>query len=168
MFKVIRGGVIYAPAYLGQQDILLAANKIIKIGQINPEKLKALDLECEVIEADNCIVMPGIVIDSHFAERGRMGRLLGAVAQNPKNLGVGIDENTAIIVKDDLNCFEVLGNGAIYVLDGENISYSGLSDQKAEGVLSIYDVKLHVLSSKDRFDLINRRPISITETQAKS
>lgn len=109
---------------------------------------------------------PGIVIDSHFAERGRIGRLLGAVAQNPKNLGVGIDENTAIIVKNELNCFEVFGEGGVYVLDGQNISYSGLSDQQAEGVLSIYDVNLHILASKDRFDLLKRRPISSTEDQS--
>jgi cyanophycinase-like exopeptidase len=42
--------------------------------------------------------MDNVVIDLHFAERGRMGRLLGAVAQNPRNLGLGIDENTAIVL----------------------------------------------------------------------
>ena len=45
-------------------------------------------------------LIEGVVIDSHFAERGRMGRLLGAVAQNPANLGLGIDESTAILVED--------------------------------------------------------------------
>jgi cyanophycinase len=58
-----------------------------------------------------------VVIDSHFAERGRMGRLLGAVAQNPRNIGLGINEDTAIVVSGDER-FEVIGSGAVYVVDG--------------------------------------------------
>jgi cyanophycinase len=98
------------------------------------------------------------VIDSHFAERGRIGRLLGAVSQNPRNLGIGIDEDTAIIVEDH-DCFWVLGSGAVYVIDGAGISYSSLSEKTPEGVVSIDDVKLHVLGAGDQFDLRKRRPI---------
>ena len=97
-----------------------------------------------------------VVIDSHFAERGRFGRLLGAVAQNPKNLGLGIDEDTAIVVKQ--HGLTVLGSGAVYVLDGSGASYSSLSEQNPEGVLSVFDTKLHVLSQGDAFDLETRRP----------
>lgn len=103
-------------------------------------------------------LIEGVVIDSHFAERGRMGRLLGAVAQNPKNLGIGIDEDTAIVVKSG-EVFEVLGSGAIYVVDGTGISYSGLSEHMAEGTLSVYDVKLHVLTHGDSFDMRTLRPL---------
>jgi cyanophycinase len=97
------------------------------------------------------------VIDSHFAERGRMGRLLGAVSQNPKNLGLGIDEDTAVYVQNQ-DFFEVLGSGAVYVVDGSGITFSSLSEKNAEGVLSVYDVKLHVLSRGDCFDLSSRQP----------
>lgn len=103
-------------------------------------------------------LLQGVVVDSHFAERGRMGRLLGAVAQNPANLGVGIDEATAIIV-DHTACFRVLGEGGVHVVDGAGISFSSLSEERPEGVLSIYDVRLHVLSEGDCFDLKQRRPI---------
>jgi cyanophycinase len=99
-----------------------------------------------------------VVIDSHFAERGRMGRLLGAVVQNPKNLGIGIDEDTAIVVRRG-EAVHVIGSGAVYMVDGAGISYSSLSEQNAEGVISIYDVKLHVLSKGDCFDLADRRPV---------
>src|SRR3954463_6950489 len=64
-----------------------------------------------------------VVIDSHFAERGRMGRLLGAVAQNPRSLGIGIDEDTAIIVEQSQH-LRVIGSGAIYMVEGRFISYS--------------------------------------------
>jgi cyanophycinase len=102
--------------------------------------------------------LSGVVIDSHFAERGRMGRLLGAVAQNPRNIGLGIDEDTAIVVTGG-GRFEVIGSGAVYAVDGMDISYSSLSEKKPEGILSIYDVKLHVLGQGDHFDLNERRPI---------
>jgi cyanophycinase len=98
-----------------------------------------------------------VIIDSHFAERGRFGRLLGAVVQNPENLGLGIDENTAIVTRGD-GTFCVLGTGAVYVMDGTDITYSSLSEKRAEGVVSIYDVKLHVLAESDTFDLNRRRP----------
>jgi cyanophycinase len=102
--------------------------------------------------------LSGVVIDSHFAERGRMGRLLGAVAQNPRNIGLGIDEDTAIIVTAQER-FEVIGSGAVYVVDGMDISYSSLSQQHPEGIVSIYDIKLHVLGQDDYYDLQARRPI---------
>jgi cyanophycinase len=100
----------------------------------------------------------GVVVDSHFAERGRFGRLLGAVAQNPKNIGLGIDEDTAIVV-DGNGRFRVLGSGAVYVVDGTGVSYSSLSERRPEGVLSIFDVKVHVLGEGDSYDLTRRCPI---------
>jgi cyanophycinase len=100
-----------------------------------------------------------VVIDQHFAERGRFGRLLGAVTQNPRTLGLGIDENTAIVVEGD-EAFEVLGAGAVYVLDGSGTSYSNLAEAQEEmdKAMSVFDVKLHVLSEGNRFDLQERRP----------
>jgi len=109
-------------------------------------------------------LIEGVVIDSHFAERGRVGRLLGAVAQNPRNLGLGIDESTAILVEDGER-FTVLGSGAVYVVDGTGISYSSLSEDSSDGVVTICDVKLHVLGQGDGFDIVQRTPIidSVTE-----
>jgi cyanophycinase len=99
----------------------------------------------------------GVVVDSHFAERGRFGRLLGAVAQNPKNIGLGIDEDTAIVVDQD-EWFRVIGSGAVYVVDGTGVSYSSLSERRPAGVLSIFDVKVHVLGDGDSYDLTRRCP----------
>ena len=99
----------------------------------------------------------GVIIDQHFMERGRVGRLLGAVAQNPKNLGIGIDEQTAIVVERG-NGFYVLGSGAVYVIDGSHVTYSNIAQEDLQKTLSIYNVTVHVLSQGDRFDLINREP----------
>jgi cyanophycinase len=103
-------------------------------------------------------LIDGVVIDTHFAERGRIGRLLSAVAQNPRNLGIGIDEDTAIIVKGDKE-FKVIGSGAVYVVDGTELAYSSLSEKRAEGVISIYNVKLHVLAEGNTYDLQTRQPV---------
>jgi cyanophycinase len=101
-----------------------------------------------------------VVIDSHFAQRGRMGRLIGAVMQNPRNLGLGIDEATAIVVEKGER-FDVVGPGAIYVVDGSQISYSSLSEERAEGIVTVHDVRLHVLGEGDCYDLTTRRPIVV-------
>ena len=102
-------------------------------------------------------LISGVIIDQHFMERGRVGRLLGAVAQNPKNLGIGIDEQTAIVVERE-NGFYVLGSGAVYVIDGQEVTYSNIAEEDLKKTLSIYDVRMHMLSQGHRFDLISRRP----------
>jgi cyanophycinase len=101
------------------------------------------------------------IIDQHFAERGRIGRLLGAVAQSPRVLGVGIDEDTAIILEGD--DFTVIGSGAVYVVDAEGVSASNIAEARAERALSIFDVRLHVLASGDGFRLTTRRPLGQPE-----
>lgn len=97
-----------------------------------------------------------VIIDQHFAERGRFGRLIGAVAHNPRILGIGIDEDTAAIVEG--NEFEVIGSGAVYVVDGSRVSYCNLAEVEPERVLSMHDVHVHVLGTGDHFDLAERRP----------
>lgn len=97
-----------------------------------------------------------VIIDQHFAERGRYGRLIGAVAHNPRLLGVGIDEDTALLVRGRTG--EVLGAGAVYVVDGEGATHSNVAEARAECALSIHDVCMHVLSSGDAFDFESRRP----------
>jgi cyanophycinase len=99
----------------------------------------------------------GVVIDQHFMERGRVGRLMGVVAQNPKNLGIGIDERTSIVVERG-ESFYVLGSGAVYVIDGTGVSYSNIAEEALRKTLSVYDLKVHVLSQGDRFDLAERLP----------
>jgi cyanophycinase len=101
-------------------------------------------------------LLPNVIIDQHFAERGRIGRLLGAVSQNPRELGIGIDEDTAIVVTG--HEFRVLGSGAVYLVDASAVTYSDVAEGRTDSTPSIYDLKLHVLSDGERFDLSTRRP----------
>lgn len=98
-----------------------------------------------------------VIIDQHFSQRGRFGRLLTGIAQNPEVLGIGIDENTAMVVNKDGNV-EVVGEGAVYFFDGSGISYTNVSEQYSEEVLSIYNVKMHVLKEGNKFNLKRRAP----------
>ena len=108
----------------------------------------------------------GVIIDQHFMERGRVGRLIGAVAQNPKNLGIGIDEETAIVVERGKD-FYVVGSGAVYVIDGSEVSYSNIAEEDMNKTLSIYDIRIHMLSEDDRFDLVNRSPRQLKRRAAE-
>jgi cyanophycinase len=98
-----------------------------------------------------------MLIDQHFAERGRMARLIGAVTQNPRVLGVGIDEDTAMIVEQNRQ-FRVLGAGAVYVVDASKATYSNIGDEDSDRTLSSFGLTIHMLSQADRFDLFTRTP----------
>jgi cyanophycinase len=104
-----------------------------------------------------------VIIDQHFAQRGRFGRLFGAVAHNPRVLGLGVDEDTAMVVERD--SFKVIGSGAVCVVDGAGVTHSNIAEARPERVLSIYDVRLHVLSAGDGFDLSRRRPSEAPELE---
>ncbi|WP_210530398.1 cyanophycinase [Rubellimicrobium arenae] len=101
-------------------------------------------------------LLPNVIIDQHFAERGRIGRLIGAVSQNPRVLGIGIDEDTAIVVEG--HRFRVIGSGAVYLVDASEVTHSNIAEAETDAALSIYDLTLHVLSAGDAFDLVTRRP----------
>jgi cyanophycinase len=105
-----------------------------------------------------------VIIDQHFAERGRFGRLFGAVAHNPRELGLGVDEDTAIVVEKDR--FQVIGTGCVYIVDGAGVTHSNIAEARPDRPLSMFDLRLHVLSSGDAFDLATRRPVDVPDVQS--
>ncbi|MGB5963098.1 MAG: cyanophycinase [Coleofasciculaceae cyanobacterium] len=112
--------------------------------------------------------LPGVVIDQHFLQRGRMGRLLSAVTQEPVVLGLGIDENTAVAVSN--HQFEVIGEGAVTVVDVAELSHTNLGQILRDEDLAICGAKLHILPHGYRFDLKTRKPIfeQVTGTMPQS
>ena len=100
-----------------------------------------------------------MIIDQHFAERGRIGRLLGAVARNPRLLGVGIDEDTGIVI-DGKQQFQVIGSGGVYVLDGHGVNFTNISEEESGRAMSIFGIRLDLLSQGDLFDIRPRHPSS--------
>ncbi len=101
--------------------------------------------------------LPGVVIDQHFSQRGRLGRLIAALAQQPAVLGFGIDENTAIIVTN--NQFEVVGEGCITVVDDSSVMHSNVDEILKDEPLAICGARLHILPNGYKFDLKTRKPM---------
>jgi cyanophycinase len=95
-----------------------------------------------------------VVIDQHFSERQRLGRLLGVVAQNPYLLGIGIDEDTALVIENGAG-LEVIGNGAVTLIDGRQMMSNFLEIEERER-LELVNVKLHLLPAGARYYLRGR------------
>ncbi len=101
-------------------------------------------------------LLPGVIVDQHFAERGRISRLLSAVAQNPRIIGIGVDEDSAIFVQRGR--FQVVGTNAVYVIDGSKITFTNITESDPDNPVGVYGIRLHVMNQADRFDLKSRRP----------
>jgi cyanophycinase len=97
---------------------------------------------------------PGVVIDQHFAQRGRLGRLLSAVAQQPAVLGFGIDENTAIAI--NTHEVEVIGESSVTIVDVSGLTHNNADQLLKDEPLALCGVKLHILPHGYKFNLDTR------------
>ena len=97
-----------------------------------------------------------VVIDQHFRERDRVGRLLTALALNPFAVGVGLDEDTAAFIDPD-DVLHVVGSGAVTVIDANQLEHSSMGSAEAGQAVCMTGLKLHVLPGGGVFDLRMRR-----------
>ncbi len=112
----------------------------------------------EVVRMDRGMAfLPGVIIDQHFAQRGRLGRLLSALAQQPANLGFGIDENTAIAINGKE--LEVIGEGAVTIVDVSTVTHSNVEELLKDEPLALCGAALHILPQGYKFDLEKRLPL---------
>jgi cyanophycinase len=95
------------------------------------------------------------VIDTHFMTRGRIGRLIHVVTGSPRLIGVGLGEDTGVLLTEGTR-FKVVGSGLVIVVDGASVGYTNVSDVEPMEVFSVENVRLHVLSSGAGFDLAAR------------
>ena len=99
-----------------------------------------------------------LVIDQHFAQRHRIGRLFAAVALNPFLIGVGIDEDTAIVL-DGGNMMKVLGRGTVTVIDGSRLHHTNIHETASSAAAAVLGLEVHVLTAGLGYDVDDRRPI---------
>ena len=95
-----------------------------------------------------------VIIDQHFRQRDRIGRLLALVAGSPELLGIGIDEDTAALFSGDT--LEVLGRHSVTIVDGSGAE-TDIHRVKGHGAITVSGAVLHVLSAGNRFDLVERK-----------
>jgi cyanophycinase len=98
-----------------------------------------------------------VCIDTHFVHRGRIVRMAQVIVTNPNCIGLGIEEDTAIIIRNGLEG-EVLGTGILIVLEGFDISETNIEDFTSKKPITIRDLRMHILSSGDKYNIPQRNP----------
>ena len=100
-------------------------------------------------------LIPQLIIDTHFIRRGRFGRLVEAVATHPKLIGIGLAEDTGLIIKNG-NEFQVIGSGMVILFDPSSVTHNAHELLKPGTAMSISNLTTHILANGDRFKLDNR------------
>jgi cyanophycinase len=152
LHKLYSQGVVIIGTSAGAS---VMSNTMIVSGNDNDPARK-----CTLKMAPGLGLIEEVIIDQHFAQRGRIGRLLCGVAENPSILGIGIDEDTAIIVHPDAH-FEVIGTNSVTIADGKSISASNVSELSPDEILAISDITLHLLPASYGFDMKNRKVLRL-------
>lgn len=125
--------------------------------------------------ADMVTLAPGLgltehaIIDQHFRQRNRIGRLLTAISYNPRLIGIGLDEDTAAFISPNRD-LEVVGSGAITIVDPQDMEYSSMDSAKRSAPVSLINIRLHVLIEGGQFNLYTRvaRPAQLDSSSTSS
>jgi len=133
---------------------VMSSTMIVKGEDNEPAK------KCTLKMAPGLGLISGVIIDQHFDQRGRFGRLLCGVAENPDTLGLGIDEDTSIKLYPDMH-FEVIGTNAVTIIDGRTLQSSNVSELKQDEILAVIGICVHVLPQGYGFDLNSRKVLRL-------
>lgn len=113
--------------------------------------------------SDMVTLAPGLgltkmmVVDQHFRQRDRLGRLMTALAYNPRPIGVGLDEDTAGFLGPD-DVLEVTGSGALTVVDPSEISFSSMDSARRSEPVCLLGIRLHILIEGATYNIRTRQP----------
>lgn len=109
-------------------------------------------------------LIPELIIDTHFIKRGRFGRQSEAVAKNPNLIGIGLAEDTGMIIKNGNDC-TVIGSGMVIVFDGSKLTHNNEKVLKEGTPMTMANLMVHVLSNGDNYDIKNRK-VSVLPIEA--
>lgn len=99
--------------------------------------------------------LQNVIIDSHFDKRGRFNRLAQAVAANPGAIGIGLGEDTGVVVTEGHH-LKAIGSGSVVIIDGKNIEYNNIADIRTGEPISVENIMVHIMSSGDVYNLQTR------------
>ena len=100
--------------------------------------------------------MDDVIFDSHFEKRGRFGRLAQAIASNPSTIGIGLGEDTGMLIKNG-NVMEAIGSGLVMIIDGHDIMHSNIADIPDGNPISVENIKVHFCEKGNGFLLKERK-----------
>lgn len=102
-------------------------------------------------------ILPQLIVDQHFHNRNRMARLVSAIASHPDKIGIGIDEDTCALFEGESQ-LKVVGKGTVTIVDTSEASYTNAAEVGATDPLSVFNLRVHILSYGDRYNLHLRMP----------
>ena len=150
IYERIKDGIVLAGTSAGAA---MMSNSMIVSGRSDTSpKVGGVEI------APGMDLLSSTIIDTHFSERGRHGRLLTAIAHYPQDLGIGIDEQTAIVVRGSE--FKVLGKGVVTIMDGSQMRHNNLPYRRDDETVGLFGVDIHVLPAGYKYDLKKRVPIA--------
>ncbi len=100
--------------------------------------------------------LQNVIIDTHFDKRGRFNRLAQAVAAQPGAIGIGLGEDTGVVVSDGYS-MKAIGSGSVIIIDGRNIEYNNIADIKFGAPISVENIIVHIMSKGDVYNLKTRK-----------
>ena len=127
-----------------------ASNNMIYQGSSSEALLKG-----EVKITSGLSLIQDVIIDTHFVQRGRIGRLFQAVVGNPRTLGIGLGEDTGLLITGE-GKMEAIGSGLVILVDGRQIRDTNLTQVDLGKPISINNMVVHVMSMFDTYDLVSR------------
>lgn len=100
-------------------------------------------------------LIEGVIIDSHFVVRGRFGRLIEAVAMHPKTIGIGLGEDTGVLITEG-DLIETIGSNLVVIIDGHDVGYTNVHHVSPGRPISIEGLQMHVLAKGNIYDISTR------------
>src|SRR5690606_22247700 len=97
-----------------------------------------------------------VIIDSHFDKRGRFMRLAQAVAANPGAIGIGLGEDTGIIIREG-HFMEAIGSGGVIIIDGRSVGHNNIGDAEFNQPISVENLKVHIMEKGNAYDIKERK-----------
>ena len=131
------------------------------------EHMIAFGEEGSTPHADSVTLAPGlgltnrVIVDQHFRQRDRIGRLLTAISYNPYAIGLGLDEDTAAFIGPD-DVLTVVGSGGVTIVDASELEYTSMDHAQKHQAVSLIGIKLHILVSGATYNLHTREAVPAT------
>lgn len=149
--------------YMGESDFVIAGTSAGAMAMSNTMiyqgKSELAHLKGEVKITTGLAFIANVIIDSHFDKRGRFNRLAQAVASNPQCTGIGLGEDTGVIVTKG-NHLEVVGSGAVVIVDGKDIRHTNITDVSMGEPISLENLRVSILVRGNQYLLKERKFIA--------